>query len=132
MKRISPSSTEDGKKIVRANKRFPTEITHTIFWKIVYVQDDIRLDKQRKSKDIRWSLALVNYNSYRHRRISIQCPIARETPLTAKIAYRRMPFAGMLRRGAFVRSNVSEEHIASIIGMTRIGEIGRALALIKI
>jgi hypothetical protein len=35
-----------------------------------------------------------------------------------------MPFSGMLRRVALVRTDVSEELIASIIRMTRIGELG--------
>jgi hypothetical protein len=32
-----------------------------------------------------------------------------------------MPFSGMLHRVALVRTSVSEEHIASIIRVTRIG-----------
>jgi hypothetical protein len=40
-----------------------------------------------------------------------------------------MSSSGMLRRVALVRSNVSEEHIASIIRMTRIGELGTRLAV---
>jgi hypothetical protein len=35
-----------------------------------------------------------------------------------------MAFSGMLRRGALVRSDVSEELCASIIRVTRIGELG--------
>jgi hypothetical protein len=40
-----------------------------------------------------------------------------------------MPFSGMLRRVDFVRTNVSEERIASIIRMTGIGELGTTLAV---
>jgi hypothetical protein len=36
---------------------------------------------------------------------------------------------GMLRRVALVRTDVSEEHIASIISATRIGELGTMLAV---
>jgi hypothetical protein len=35
-----------------------------------------------------------------------------------------MPFSGMLRRVVLVRTHVSEEGIASIIRVTRIGELG--------
>jgi hypothetical protein len=35
----------------------------------------------------------------------------------------RMPSSGMLRRVAPVRTDVSEERVASIIGVTRIGEL---------
>jgi hypothetical protein len=35
-----------------------------------------------------------------------------------------MPSSGMLRRVALVRTDVSEERIASIIKVTRIGELG--------
>jgi hypothetical protein len=35
----------------------------------------------------------------------------------------------MLRRVALVRTDVSEEHSASIIRVTRIGELGKALAV---
>jgi hypothetical protein len=40
-----------------------------------------------------------------------------------------MPFSGMLHRVAFVRTDVSEEHIASIIRVTRFGELGTMLAV---
>jgi hypothetical protein len=40
----------------------------------------------------------------------------------------RMPSSGMLRRVALVRTDVSEEHIASIITVTIIGELGTMLA----
>jgi hypothetical protein len=36
--------------------------------------------------------------------------------------------SGMLRRVAFVRTNVSGEHIASFIRLTKIGELGTTLA----
>jgi hypothetical protein len=39
-----------------------------------------------------------------------------------------MPSSGMLRRVAIVRTNVSEEHIASVIRLTRIDELGTTLA----
>jgi hypothetical protein len=35
-----------------------------------------------------------------------------------------MPFSGMLRRVALVRTDVSEERSVSIIRVTRIGELG--------
>jgi hypothetical protein len=35
-----------------------------------------------------------------------------------------MPSSGMLRRVALVRTDISEERIASIFRMTRIGELG--------
>jgi hypothetical protein len=40
-----------------------------------------------------------------------------------------MVSSGMLRRVAFVRTDVSEELSASFIGVTRIGELGRTLAV---
>jgi hypothetical protein len=40
-----------------------------------------------------------------------------------------MVFSGMLRRVALVGTDVSEEHIATIIRMTRIGELGTTLAV---
>jgi hypothetical protein len=41
----------------------------------------------------------------------------------------RIPSSGMLRRVAFVRTDVSEERRASIIRVIRIGELGRTLAV---
>jgi hypothetical protein len=40
-----------------------------------------------------------------------------------------MQFSGLLRRVALVRTDVSEERIASIITVTRIGELGTTLAV---
>jgi hypothetical protein len=40
-----------------------------------------------------------------------------------------MPFSGMLCRVVLVRTDVSEERIASIIRVTRIGELGTTLAV---
>jgi hypothetical protein len=40
-----------------------------------------------------------------------------------------MPSSGMLRSVALVRTDVSEERSASIIRMTRIGELGKILAI---
>jgi hypothetical protein len=41
----------------------------------------------------------------------------------------RMPSSGMLRRVALVRTDVLEEPSASIIRVTRIGELGTTLAV---
>jgi hypothetical protein len=43
----------------------------------------------------------------------------------------RMPSSGMWRHVALVRTNVSEERIAFIIRMTRIGELGTTLAITR-
>jgi hypothetical protein len=40
-----------------------------------------------------------------------------------------MPTSGMLRRVALVKTDVVEERIAFTIRMTRIGELGTALAV---
>jgi hypothetical protein len=40
-----------------------------------------------------------------------------------------MPSSGMLRRVALLRTDVSEEHTASIIRVTRIGELGTLVFL---
>jgi hypothetical protein len=40
-----------------------------------------------------------------------------------------MSFSGMLRRVALVRAKVSEERSASIISVTRVGELGITLAV---
>jgi hypothetical protein len=40
-----------------------------------------------------------------------------------------MVFSGMLRRVALGRTDVSEEHSASFIRVTRIGELGTTLAV---
>jgi hypothetical protein len=40
-----------------------------------------------------------------------------------------MASSGMLRRVALVRTDVSEERVASIIRVTRIGAMGTALAV---
>jgi hypothetical protein len=42
---------------------------------------------------------------------------------------RRMVSSGMLRRVVLVRTDVSEEHSASFIRVTRIGELGTTLAV---
>jgi hypothetical protein len=42
-----------------------------------------------------------------------------------------MPSSGMLRHVALARTNVSEERIASIIRVTRIGELGTTLTIIS-
>jgi hypothetical protein len=42
-----------------------------------------------------------------------------------------MLFSWMLRHVALVRTDVSQEHVASIIRMPRIGELGRALELTR-
>jgi hypothetical protein len=43
-----------------------------------------------------------------------------------------MPSSGMLRRMALVRTDVSKERNASIIRVTRIGEIGKTLVLTRL
>jgi hypothetical protein len=40
-----------------------------------------------------------------------------------------MPSSGMLRRVALVRTDVSEGRSASIIRVTKIGELGKTLAI---
>jgi hypothetical protein len=40
-----------------------------------------------------------------------------------------MPSSGTLRRVAFVRTDISEERSASIIRVTKIGELGTTLAV---
>jgi hypothetical protein len=57
------------------------------------------------------------------RRHSSQSP-----PWKSQILHRRMASSGMLRRVALVRTDVSEELSASIIMVTRIGELGTTLA----
>jgi hypothetical protein len=42
-----------------------------------------------------------------------------------------MPSSGMLRRVALVRTDVPEERSASIMRVTRIGELGTTLAVIS-
>jgi hypothetical protein len=42
-----------------------------------------------------------------------------------------MPSLGILRRMAFVRTDVSEERIASIIRVARFDELGTTLAVIS-
>jgi hypothetical protein len=46
-----------------------------------------------------------------------------------KTIRRRMPSSGILRRVALVKTHVSEELIASFIRVTRIGELGKTLAV---
>jgi hypothetical protein len=43
--------------------------------------------------------------------------------ITVFLYLRRVPFSGMVRRVALVRTDVAEESIASIIRATRIGEV---------
>jgi hypothetical protein len=42
-----------------------------------------------------------------------------------------MPSPGMLRRVALVRTDVLEQRTASIIGVTRMGELGTTLAVTR-
>jgi hypothetical protein len=42
-----------------------------------------------------------------------------------------MPSSGIVRRIALVRTDILEERIASIIKVTRIGELGTALAVLR-
>jgi hypothetical protein len=44
-----------------------------------------------------------------------------------RATFRRLPSSGMLRRVAFVRTDVSEECIIIIIRVKRIGELGTTL-----
>jgi hypothetical protein len=46
-----------------------------------------------------------------------------------EVGHRRMVSSWMLRRVALVETDVSEEHSASFIRLTRIGELGRTLAV---
>jgi hypothetical protein len=46
-----------------------------------------------------------------------------------KQTLKRMPSSGMFRRVALVRTDVLEERVTSIIRATRIGEIGKTLAV---
>jgi hypothetical protein len=48
------------------------------------------------------------------------------------VLLRRMASSGMLRRVVLVRTDVSEELRASIIRVTRIGELGTTLAVLGI
>jgi hypothetical protein len=43
-----------------------------------------------------------------------------------------MPTSGMVRRVAFIRPEVSEERIASILRVTRIGELETTSVLIRV
>jgi hypothetical protein len=43
-----------------------------------------------------------------------------------------MLFSGMLRLVALVRTDVSEKRVSSIIGVTRIGDLGTTLAVISL
>jgi hypothetical protein len=40
-----------------------------------------------------------------------------------------MPFSGMLHQTALVRTDISEERVASIIRVTRLGDLGTTLAV---
>jgi hypothetical protein len=42
-----------------------------------------------------------------------------------------MPSSGVLRHVALVRANVSEERIATVIKVTRMGELGTTLTVIS-
>jgi hypothetical protein len=57
------------------------------------------------------------------------CIFPDDVHLWLKHAVFRMPSAGMLSRVSLVRTNVSEELSASIIGVTRISELGTTLAM---
>jgi hypothetical protein len=46
-----------------------------------------------------------------------------------KLIDEKMPSSGMLRRVVLIRTDVSEEFSASIIMVTRIGELGTTLAV---
>jgi hypothetical protein len=49
--------------------------------------------------------------------------------ITWNKCFRRIVSSGMLHRVALVRTDVSEERIASFIRVTRIGELGTTLAV---
>jgi hypothetical protein len=49
--------------------------------------------------------------------------------VTVRCQLWRMPSSDMLHRMALVRTDVSEEHFASMIVVTRIGELGTTLAV---
>jgi hypothetical protein len=52
-----------------------------------------------------------------------------EPSISNSTCFSRIPSSGMLRRVAIVRTDVSEERIASDIRMTRICKVGRTLAV---
>jgi hypothetical protein len=49
--------------------------------------------------------------------------------MAMKSLFRGMPSSEMVRRMALLRTDVSEERIAYIIRVTRIGELGKTLAV---
>jgi hypothetical protein len=53
----------------------------------------------------------------------------RHLRLSSTIVPRGMPSSGLWRRVSLVRTNVSEKRIASIIRVTRIGELGTMLVI---
>jgi hypothetical protein len=51
------------------------------------------------------------------------------TYYTKSIIKTKMPSSGMLRRVTLIGNDVSDERVASIINVTRIGELGTTLAV---
>jgi hypothetical protein len=63
-----------------------------------------------------------------HRR-HITSPLPVNATKDLRYSRRRMPFSGMWRRVALVRTDVTVEHITSIIKVTKIGKLGTTLAV---
>jgi hypothetical protein len=75
-----------------------------------------------------WALA-YNISARAHRKYN---PNSSSTVYDLRFSWwwlRRMPPSGMLRHVALVRTDVSKEHITSIIRVTRIAKLGTALAV---
>jgi hypothetical protein len=74
-----------------------------------------------------WNIQLVPNCGH----IDLICTTARVMRFFNIFLFWRMTYFGMLRRVALVRTDVSEELIVSFIKVTRIGELGRTLAVTR-
>jgi hypothetical protein len=92
---------------------------------------EARIQGHRAARRIRW-IEICN-DLIRSRRSDLQaCSILSQPsmlPRTQQFRYWRMASSGKLRREALVRTDISEELNASIIRVTRIGELGTTLAV---